>query len=62
MKLSITTFEILCYLWREPQEVIKDKEYLNHTLNAIESHDINFTREEKETAKKEIKELIKLYN
>jgi len=58
MKLSITTFEILCYLWNEPQEVIKDIEYLNHTLNAIE-RDINFTKVEKETAKEEITELIK---
>lgn len=60
MKLSITTFEILCYLWREPQEVIKDKDYLNYTLNVIGSCDINFTKDEKETAKEEIKELIEI--
>jgi uncharacterized protein YgfB (UPF0149 family) len=59
MKLSIITFEILCYLWNEPQEVIKDIEYLNHTLNAIKNQDINFNQEEKETAKEEIIELMK---
>lgn len=59
MKLSIPTFEIICYLWNFPQEVLKDKYYLNHTLNAIESQDIIFTQEEKETATKEINELLK---
>jgi uncharacterized protein YgfB (UPF0149 family) len=46
-------------LWNYPEEILEDVEYLNYTLNAIDTHDINFNQEEKETAKEEIIELIK---
>jgi uncharacterized protein YgfB (UPF0149 family) len=59
MKLSITTFKIICSLWNYPEEILEDVEYLNYTLNAIDTHDINFNQEEKETAKEEIIEFIK---
>lgn len=57
MKLSISTFKIICYLWNYPEQILEDKDYLQKTIEAI-SRDINFTQVEKETAKEEIKQLI----
>lgn len=62
MKLSIATFQIICKLWNYPEEILEDVEYLNKTLVNIDIIDLNFTHDEQETAKEEIKELIKLYN
>ena len=59
MKLSITTFQLICSLWNYPQEVLEDKDYLNRALDYIITGDLNFTAQEKETAKEEIKQLIK---
>jgi len=58
MKLSISTFKILCHLWNYPEEVLEDREYLNKTLLALNSQDINFSKKEKETAIKEITKLL----
>lgn len=41
------------------KEVLEDKEYLNRTLDYIITGGLNFTAQEKETAKEEIKQLIK---
>jgi len=60
MKLSISTFAIICKLWNYPEEILEDVEYLTKTLKAIENQDVNFTEEEQETAKEEITELIKI--
>ena len=59
MKLSITTFQLICSLWNYPQKVLEDKDYLNRALDYIITGDLNFTAQEKETAKEEIKQLIK---
>lgn len=58
MKLSISTFKIICYCWNYPEEILEDKDYLQKTIEAIDSRDINFTELEKTTAKKEINKLI----
>lgn len=57
MKLSITTFQIICSLWNYPEEVLQDVEYLNHSLSLIDG--LNYSAQEKETAKEEITELLK---
>lgn len=59
MKLSISTFKIICSLWNYPEEILEDKEYLQNSIENIDKIDINFSTEEKETAKEEIKQLIK---
>jgi len=59
MKLSITTFQIICKLWNYPEEILEDIDYLNITLSKIDVIDLNFTKYEKETAKVELTELIK---
>jgi len=59
VKLSITTFQIICSLWNYPQEVLADVEYLNRTLDYLKTSDLNYSAEEKETAKEEITELLK---
>lgn len=56
MKLSISTFKIICYLWNYPEEILEDKEYLNKSFNFIDN--TPFSKEEKEIAKEEIKQLI----
>ncbi|HSE99810.1 MAG TPA: hypothetical protein VLA48_02850 [Nitrososphaeraceae archaeon] len=56
MKLSISTFKIICYLWNSPEEILEDEEFLNNSLYLIDN--IAFSTEEKETAKEEIKQLI----
>jgi len=62
MKLSISTIKIICSLWHYPEEILEDKEYLNLTIKQIDITDINFSAEEKETAKEEIKELLETLN
>lgn len=56
MKLSITTFKIICYLWNYPEEILEDEEMLKNSLLLIDN--IPYSAEEKETAKEEIQELI----
>lgn len=58
MKLSISTFKIICSLWNHPEEVLEDKEYLQKTIEQIERLFIDYSGEEEETAKEEIKQLI----
>ena len=62
MKLSIPTIKLLCSLWNYVEEILEDKEYLQHTLNYLESYRYSYplTEQERETAKEEIKELIRL--
>lgn len=56
MKLSITTFKIICYLWNYPEEILEDREYLGNSLALIDN--VLYSAEEKETAKEEIEQLI----
>jgi len=59
MKLSISTFKIICNFWNYPEEIIEDKEYLRRTIDYLSTdrYDI-IPQEERETAKEEIKQLI----
>ena len=59
MKLSITTFQIICSCWNYPEEILKDKEYLLHTIENIDRNYLNYTKQELKTAKREINQLIK---
>ena len=60
MKLSISTIKLLCSLWNHVEEILEDKEYLQHTLNYLENYNYSYplTEQERETAKEEIKALI----
>ena len=58
MKLSITTFKIICSCWNYPEEVLEDLEYLGNTIEAIDRDILPYSAEEKETAKEEIEQLI----
>ena len=58
MKLSISTFKIICSLWNYPEEILEDKEYLQKTIEHIDKKTICITEQEQETAKEEIKQLI----
>lgn len=58
MKLSISTFKIICYLWNYPEEILGDKEYLQKTIENIDWFELKYSEEEQETAKEEIKQLI----
>lgn len=60
MKLSISTIKLLCSLWNHVEEILEDKEYLQHTLNYLESYRYSYplTEKERETAIEEIKSLI----
>ena len=60
MKLSISTIKLLCSLWNYVEEILEDKEYLQHTLNYLESYRYSYplTEKERETAIEEIKSLI----
>ena len=60
MKLSIITFKLICSCWNEPQEILEDKDYLQKTIDYININGyLNYTKQEQETAKKEINQLIK---
>ena len=59
MKLSITTFKLICSCWNEPQEILEDIEYLLLTIESIDRNYLNYTKQEQQTAKKEINKLIK---
>lgn len=61
MKLSIPTIKLLCSLWNYVEQILEDKEYLKHTLNYLENHNYSYplSEQEKETATKEINELLK---
>ena len=60
MKLSITTFQIICSCFNYPEQVLKDKEYLQKTIDYININGyLNYTKQEQQTAKKEINQLIK---
>jgi len=58
MQLSISTFKILCELWNYPQEVLENKDYLQKSIDEIDRTFINYTEQEQQTAKEEIKQLI----
>ena len=60
MKLSISTIKLLCSLWNYVEEILDDKEYLQRTLNCLESYRYSYplTEQERETAIEEIKALI----
>ena len=60
MKLSIPTIKLLCSLWNYVEEILEDKECLQHTLNDLESYRYSYplTEKERETAIEEIKSLI----
>ena len=60
MKLSISTIKLLCSLWNYVEEILDDKEYLQRTLNYLEScrYSYPLTEQERETAIEEIKALI----
>lgn len=60
MKLSIPTIKLLCSLWNYVEQILEDKEYLQHTLNYLESYRYSYplTEKERETAIEEIKALI----
>lgn len=61
MKLSISTIKLLCSLWNYVEQILEDKEYLQHTLNYLENHSYSYplSEQETETAKTEIEELLK---
>ena len=59
MKLSITTFQIICSCFNYPEKILKDKEYLQKTIDYIDRNYLNYTKQEQQTAKKEINKLIK---
>lgn len=56
MKLSISTFKIICSLYNYPEEVLEDKEYLDRSLVLIDN--LSYSLKEKQTAIKEITKLI----
>ena len=61
MKLSIPTIKLLCSLWNYVEQILEDKECLQYTLNYLENDSYSYTlsEQERETAKKEIEELLK---
>lgn len=58
MKLSISTFKLICSLWNYPEEILEDKDYLQQTIKHIDKKTICLTEQEQTIAKEEIKQLI----
>ena len=61
MKLSIVTIRLLCSMWNYIEEILEDKEYLNHTINNLKNnrYSMALTEEEKQTVIKEIEEILR---
>ena len=51
MKLSIPTIKLLCSLWNYVEQILEDKEYLQHTLNYLENHSYSYPLSEQEREK-----------